>query len=89
MVTRSARERLLEAAAAQPERDARLQSEVDEVEDRYAEVVDAQPPGPLRAEVEEVAFLIEEFRISLFAQQLRTSVPVSAKRIRQAISRLG
>ena len=79
----------LEAAAAQPERDARLQSEVDEVEDRYAEVVDAQPPGPLRAEVEEVAFLIEEFRISLFAQQLRTSVPVSAKRIRQAISRLG
>ena len=35
---------------------------------------------------EEVAFLIEEFRISLFAQGVRTAVPVSPKRIRQAIA---
>ncbi len=75
----------LEAAAAQPERDARLQDQIDEMEDLYAELTDAQPPGPLAPAVEEIAFLLEEFRVSLFAQQLRTSVPVSAKRIRQAI----
>ncbi|WP_269452241.1 DUF3418 domain-containing protein [Tessaracoccus coleopterorum] len=68
-----------------PARDAQLQSQVDEMEDLYAALMAAQPPGPLGAKVEEIAFLIEEFRISLFAQQLRTSVPISAKRIRQAI----
>ena len=79
----------LEAAAQQPARDAKLQAEVDEMEDLYADLTDAQPPGPLRADVEEIAFLIEELRVSLFAQQLRTSVPVSAKRIRQAIRQAG
>ena len=59
------------------------------MEDLYADLTDAQPPGPLRADVEEIAFLIEELRVSLFAQQLRTSVPVSAKRIRQAIRQAG
>ncbi|AQP44587.1 ATP-dependent RNA helicase HrpA [Tessaracoccus flavus] len=75
----------LQAAAAAPDRDAKLQEQIDEVEDEYAALVDAQPPGPLAPAVEEIAFLIEEFRVSLFAQQLRTAVPVSAKRIRQAI----
>ena len=73
----------LQAWAA--ERDARLQDQVDDVEDEYAALTDAQPPGPLVPAVEEIAFLIEEFRVSVFAQQLRTSVPISAKRIRQAI----
>ena len=48
-----------------------------------------QPPGPLPAEVEEIAFLLEEFRVSLFAQGTRTLVPVSAKRISQAMGRIG
>ncbi|AQP47306.1 ATP-dependent RNA helicase HrpA [Tessaracoccus aquimaris] len=79
----------LEAAPANPVRDAGLQAQVDEMEDLYGALIDAQPAGPLRPEVEEIAFLIEEFRVSLFAQQLRTSVPISAKRIRQAIRQAG
>ena len=75
----------LEAAATNPARDASLQAQIDEVEDLYEAVVDAQPPGALSPKIEEIAFLIEEFRVSIFAQQLRTSVPISAKRIRQAI----
>ncbi|AQX14803.1 ATP-dependent RNA helicase HrpA [Tessaracoccus lapidicaptus] len=75
----------IEAALANPARDARLRAEVDETEDLYADLTAAQPAGPLSAPVEEIAFLIEELRISLFAQQLRTAVPISAKRIRQAI----
>ena len=75
----------LEAALANPARDRKIQAELDDVEQAYAELVDAQPPGPLIPEVEEIAFLIEELRVSLFAQRLRTAVPISAKRIRQAI----
>ncbi|MDO5677525.1 MAG: DUF3418 domain-containing protein [Propionibacteriaceae bacterium] len=75
----------LQAAAVNPARDDKLAVELYDIEDDYAELTNAQPPGPLSPAVEEIAFLIEEFRVSLFAQQLRTSVPVSAKRIRQAL----
>ena len=75
----------LQAAAVNPQRDDKLASELYDLEDAYAELTEAQPPGPLPPAVEEIAFLLEEFRVSLFAQQLRTAVPVSAKRIRQAM----
>lgn len=75
----------LRAAAVNPSRDDKVAGELYDIEDTYAELTDAQPPGPLPPAVEEIAFLIEEFRVSLFAQQLRTAVPISAKRIRQAI----
>lgn len=76
----------LQAAALHPDRDARLLSDLEEVEHAYAELVEAQPPGPLAPQVEQITFLIEELRVSLFAQQLRTSVPVSLKRVRAAIA---
>ena len=43
------------------------------------------PPGPLPTAVAEVGWLLEELRVSLFAQGLRTKVPVSEKRVRSAI----
>ncbi len=67
-------------------RDDRARLEVENVEAEYAQLCDAQPPGPLPPAVEEVAFLIEELRVSLFAQGVRTAVPISAKRVRQALS---
>ncbi len=76
------------AAKLNPARDARESVQVEELEDEFAALTQAQPPGPLRADVEEIAFWLEEFRVSVFAQQLRTSVPVSAKRIRKAIERV-
>jgi ATP-dependent helicase hrpA len=72
-----------------PGRDERNRAEIADLEARYAQLCDAQPPGPLPAEVEEIAFLLEEFRVSLFAQGTRTLVPVSAKRISQAMGRIG
>lgn len=75
----------LESAGANPARDEQLQRHVDDIEADYAALVAGEPPGPLRPEVEEIAFLIEEFRVSLFAQRLRTAVPVSAKRLQQSI----
>lgn len=69
-------------------RDERTMGEVEQIESEYAALCDAQPPGPLPPEVEEIAFLIEELRVSLFAQGLRTAVPVSVKRVRQAMRRV-
>ena len=73
------------AGIENPARDARSQVLIDELESEYAELTDAEPPGPLRPEVEEIAFLLEELRVSQFAQQLRTSVTVSAKKLRKAM----
>ena len=72
-----------------PARDERNRAEIMELEARYGQLCEAQPPGPLPADVEGIAFLLEEFRVSLFAQGTRTLVPVSAKRISQAMGRIG
>ncbi len=56
------------------------------VEDAYAELAAAAPPGRLPDFVEEIGWLLEELRVSLFAQPLRTKVPVSEKRVLSAIT---
>ena len=56
-------------------------------EDAYAELAAAAPPGPLPDFVDDVGWLIEELRVSLFAQSLRTAVSVSEKRVRTAVQR--
>jgi ATP-dependent helicase HrpA len=42
-----------------------------------------------RAELDELRWLIEEWRVSLFAQELKTAEPVSAKRLARALDALG
>ncbi|MDN5563071.1 MAG: ATP-dependent RNA helicase HrpA [Luteococcus sp.] len=76
----------LAGAASSPSRDRQGALLVDELEAEYARLCDAQPPGPLPAAVEEIGFLIEELRVQQFAQQLRTAVTVSPKRIRKAMA---
>ena len=58
------------------------------LEDEYAERCNAFPPGPLPTEVAAIGWLLEELRVSLFAQALGTAVPVSAKRLRTALASL-
>ena len=41
-----------------------------------------------RAALEELRWLLEEFKVSLFAQELKTPVPVSAKRLRNKIEEI-
>ena len=43
------------------------------------------PPGELAERIEAFRWLVEEFRVSLFAQELGTSVPVSPKRLDQEL----
>ena len=78
----------LAAARSNPARD-RIGAEViDQLEDEYATLCAGYPPGPLPDDVAAVGWLLEELRVSLFAQTLGTAVPVSAKRVRTAMAAL-
>ena len=59
---------------------------ISRCEDAYAAFCDQLPPGPLPEAVAAIGWLLEELRISLFAQALRTKVPVSEKRVMGAIA---
>lgn len=62
-------------------------NEMVSVTQAYDAAVAATPPGrPVPAHVVEARWLIEEFRVSLWAQELGTSVPVSAKRILKVLT---
>ena len=77
----------LEKAAENPRRDATHQEAVDGVESAYADLLDALPPLRRRsADVVAIGWMIEELRVSLFAQTLGTKQSVSAKRVRSAIA---
>ncbi|MFT3907307.1 MAG: ATP-dependent RNA helicase HrpA [Steroidobacteraceae bacterium] len=76
-------EQRLEKAARDPGRDAQLAAQVAALEARYRERVKAER-GLLPPAEDEFRWLLEELRVSLFAQQLRTRVPVSAKRLEEA-----
>ncbi|CAA9392004.1 MAG: ATP-dependent helicase HrpA [uncultured Propionibacteriaceae bacterium] len=76
----------LSVLAATPARDASPLETISRCEDAYAELCSQAPPGPLPDFVEEAGWMLEELRVSLFAQGLRTKIPVSEKRVRNAIS---
>ena len=78
--------RRIEAAPANPRREAENLAAIGDAEDAYVELCDRQPAGPLPPAVAEVGWLLEEYRVGLFAQALGTAVPVSAKRIRTALA---
>ena len=72
----------LDKLRADPQRDARLAAEVARVETPYRrEAASRARYGAPPAELEQFGWLLEELRVSLFAQELRTPVPVSAKRL--------
>jgi ATP-dependent RNA helicase HrpA len=76
-------EQRLEKLPLNPGRDAQLAAEIAPIEARYRERVKAErglkPPGE-----DEFRWLLEEFRVSLFAQALKTRLPVSARRLEDA-----
>jgi ATP-dependent helicase HrpA len=81
--------RYLRAASARldklrvdPQRDARLAAEVAALEHPYLRERAARAKqGEAGPELDQFGWLLQELRVSLFAQELRTPVPVSAKRL--------
>jgi ATP-dependent helicase HrpA len=72
----------LDKLRADPARDSRLAAELAAVEQPYRRGLAGRAKyGPPSAELEQFGWLLEELRVSLFAQELKTPVPVSAKRL--------
>ncbi len=74
----------VQAASTDPRRDQTRMDQLLPVLDAYAALVDAQShPTP---ETDRIGYLIEELRLQIFAQTLRTVETVSPKRILKAIA---
>jgi ATP-dependent helicase HrpA len=70
-------------------RDRLLMDQVLPLQEAYLNRVEALPPGqPPSAGLVAVRWMLEEYRVSLWAQQLGTAPPVSDARIRKALDRL-
>ncbi|MEU1544332.1 ATP-dependent RNA helicase HrpA [Nocardia sp. NPDC005745] len=77
----------LEALPGSAVRDRQGMAEIDRVLAAYDRLVASLPQSRRHAPaVTEIWWMIEEFRVSLFAQKLGTPFPVSAKRIEKAIA---
>ncbi|WP_226644986.1 ATP-dependent RNA helicase HrpA [Microbulbifer variabilis] len=73
----------LEKAALDPNRDRKLQVEFHKVAESFDDQVEKFSRRELASEpaLVEYRWMLEEFRVSLFAQTLKTLMPVSAKRL--------
>jgi ATP-dependent RNA helicase HrpA len=81
--------RRLDTMAENPGRDADRNAAVHRAAAAWRQAVAELPPARrTQADVQSVRWLIEELRVSLFAQVLGTPVPVSEKRIISAVQRL-
>ncbi|MGV8909614.1 MAG: ATP-dependent RNA helicase HrpA [Propionicimonas sp.] len=79
-------ERRLAATTTNPRREVEGLALMVDLEDEYASLCRRFPGGPLPEPVAAVGWLLEELRVSVFAQALGTAVPVSAKRVRTAMA---
>ncbi|SDR31009.1 ATP-dependent RNA helicase HrpA [Thermostaphylospora chromogena] len=85
-----AAERRLAKLPEDPWRDEDWMLKVHRIEDDYHDLLDRLPPARREDEdVTEIRWMIEELRVSFFAQQLGTPYPVSEKRIRKAMDKIG
>jgi ATP-dependent helicase HrpA len=77
----------LDKLRADPARDAARLAELRPQEQRFWRLV-TERKGVQDARLQEVRWLLEELRVSLFAQELRTPQPVSLKRLDKAWSQV-
>jgi ATP-dependent helicase HrpA len=77
----------LDKYRADPARDAARLAELRPLEQRYWRLV-AERKGAVDERMQEFRWLMEELRVSFFAQELRTPQPVSVKRLDKAWAQL-
>ena len=77
----------LDKQRADPQRDAQRLAELRPLEQRYLRRL-AEQKGVADARLDEYRWLLEELRVSFFAQELRTPQPVSLKRLKKAWAQL-
>jgi ATP-dependent helicase HrpA len=68
-------------------RDRQLMDQIADLQDAYLHHLDALPEGrPPGERLRQVRWMLEEYRVSLWAQQLGTPYPVSDQRIRRSLA---
>lgn len=77
----------LDKLRGDPARDAQRLAELRPLEQRWQRAV-TERKGVADARLDEFRWLLEELRVSLFAQELRTPQPVSVKRLEKAWAQL-
>ncbi|WIV52649.1 ATP-dependent RNA helicase HrpA [Amycolatopsis nalaikhensis] len=77
--------RRLEKLPSEPTRDLQRTADIAWITGEYREALASLPPGTSSPALNEVRWMIEELRVSFFAQTLGTAHPVSLKRITKAI----
>ncbi len=77
----------LDKYRADPQRDAERLTELRPIEQRYLRRL-AEQKGVADARLDEYRWLLEELRVSFFAQELRTPQPVSTKRLEKSWQQL-
>jgi ATP-dependent helicase HrpA len=82
-------ERRLDRLAADPTRDRDRMQRLRVLERRFDDLVDRFAPSSPPPELVDVEWLLEELRVSYFAQGLGTAQQVSEKRIARELERLG
>lgn len=80
-------ERRMEKLPIDPNKDRVHILKIESVVSDYKELLNKIPKGqPVPQKVKDIRWMIEELRVSYFAQQLGTPYPVSDKRVRNAIN---
>jgi ATP-dependent helicase HrpA len=83
-------ERRLDKLPDNPGRDAQLMVIIHGLADEYADALAALPPAERASQqAHGPRWMIEELRVSLFAQTLGTPTPVSERRVRSLIEQIG
>jgi ATP-dependent helicase HrpA len=77
----------LDKQRTDPRRDAERLAELRPLEQRWLRAI-AERKGTVDPRLDEYRWLLEELRVSLFAQELRTPQPVSVKRLEKAWQQL-
>ena len=79
-------DRRLEVLHTDPHRDAERMWQVHQAEEAWrATLAELGPQAPGRAAALEVRWMLEEYRVSLWAQTRGTAYPISDTRIRKAL----
>jgi ATP-dependent helicase HrpA len=81
--------RRLDVLPDRPGRDRESMRHWQQAQDAYSAAIKALPPQRRdNDDVAQIRWMLEELRVSLFAQGIRTAYPVSEKRILRAIDQL-
>lgn len=78
----------LEKLPVDPQRDRLMMHEYQKAEEAYKNLLGKFAGKPLPDEVTAIRWMLEELKVSLFAQQLGTPYPISSKRVLLAVQEL-